>query len=313
MGQAWMKPNTNALSFSERSSGRGEPRSRGVPPAICRPRPSPSLLLIHANDRYCAALAANLRAQELSVIEFDDPRAALLYVMNDGWVNAVLIDADLPKVSGIDLLLRLRSLETMPPAAMAAAACDEAVEETALEYGAADFLDKSRSPSIGAKRVRLLMGGGKFLPVPEKPPRQIVSIGDLDLKLQSHRAYWRKLLVPLTVTEFKIVRLLTCRAGEEVSYREIYDVVHGAGFVAGDGHHGYRSNVRSLIRKIRNRFRMIDETFAEIENYPGFGYRWRGTSHGETIQAIPHATAAEMPTPRQGMDVQPAPFLALMR
>jgi two-component system response regulator ChvI len=174
----------------------------------------------------------------------------------------------------------------LAPAAIVADDGEEEVEEVALEHGASDFLSKSRSPSIGAKRVRLLIGGRKFVPMTGRPLTQSVTVGELDLKLQSHRALWRKALVPLTVTEFKIVRLLVCRAGEEVSYREIYDVVHGAGFLAGDGQHGYRSNVRSLIRKIRNRFRAIDPDFLEIENYPGFGYRWREQSRSEGGQLV---------------------------
>lgn len=246
---------------------------------------APRVVLIHADDQYCTALAASLRAQEMFVLEFDDHRAALQYVTNGGGIDAVLIDAELPQISGIDLLIRFRSLGVMPPAAIVAAECDEEIEEMALENGAADFLSKTRSPSIGAKRVRLLIGGGKFIPTPERPTLHSVAVGDLDLKLQSHRALWQKSQVPLTVTEFKIVRLLACRAGEEVSYREIYDVVHGAGFMAGDGQHGYRSNVRSLIRKIRNRFRAIDGDFSEIENYPGFGYRWRTASRVEADQA----------------------------
>ena len=286
MRQAWINSNTDVPPFLGRPAPQREPvRTEKSSSAIHWAGTAPRVVLIHADDPYCTALAACLRAQELFVIEFDDPRAALLYVTNGGGIDAVLIDADLPQASGIDLLVRFRSLGGMAPAAIVADDSEEEIEEIALEHGASDFLSKSRSPSIGAKRMRLLIGGRKFVPTAERPSPQSVTVGDLDLKLQSHRALWRKSLVPLTVTEFKIVRLLVCRAGEEVSYREIYDVVHGAGFVAGDGQHGYRSNVRSLIRKIRNRFRAIDPQFLEIENYPGFGYRWRDHSRGDGSQA----------------------------
>jgi len=50
--------------------------------------------------------------------------------------------------------------------------------------------------------------------------------------------------------------------------------LHHVGFIAGSGEHGYRTNVRSSIKRIRNKFRLIDPEFAEIENYPSFGYRW---------------------------------------
>ena len=59
-----------------------------------------------------------------------------------------------------------------------------------------------------------------------------------------------------------------------MSYREIYDLVHGEGFVAGAGEDGYRANVRTFIKRIRQKFRDLDDTFDRIENYPSYGYRW---------------------------------------
>jgi two-component system, OmpR family, response regulator ChvI len=86
---------------------------------------------------------------------------------------------------------------------------------------------------------------------------------------------WGDADVGLTLTEFNIVHLMAANVGEYVTYRAIYDCVHSEGFVAGNGKDGYRTNVRSLIKRIRNKFRCIDVDFAEIENFPAFGYRWR--------------------------------------
>ena len=63
--------------------------------------------------------------------------------------------------------------------------------------------------------------------------------------------------------------------GRYVTYRAIYDGLHYEGFIAGSGADGYRGNVRSAIKRIRNKFRSFDPTFDEIENYTGFGYRWK--------------------------------------
>ena len=68
--------------------------------------------------------------------------------------------------------------------------------------------------------------------------------------------------------------LLAENAGRDISYREIYDIVHGEGFMAGDGEIGYRTNVRAFIKRIRQKFRDVDNAFTAIQNYPGFGYRW---------------------------------------
>jgi two-component system response regulator ChvI len=62
--------------------------------------------------------------------------------------------------------------------------------------------------------------------------------------------------------------------GRWVTYRAIYDRLHYEGFIAGTGEDGYRTNVRSAIKRIRKKFLQWDKTFAEIENFEGYGYRW---------------------------------------
>lgn len=295
MGQAARKEHLEAYapaSLTRAGSAAREfafglpvPHSEGAP-LDDSPR---HVVVVHANDDYCAALAAGLRAQGFSAIEVDDPRTAVWHIAAGGRIDAVVIDTDLPRTLGIALLLRLHGLGVTAPVALVASVCDDRHEEAALEYGAAEFFGKARRLSIVIKRLRLLIDGPKSRAAEEPTTAEVVEVGRLGLKLRSHRAYWNGVQVPLTVTEFKIVRLLASRSGEEVTYRDIYDVVHGNGFMAGDGPQGYRSNVRSLIRKIRNRFRTIDPQFAEIENYPGFGYRWRDTASGGADRAAPEA------------------------
>jgi two-component system response regulator ChvI len=97
------------------------------------------------------------------------------------------------------------------------------------------------------------------------------------LKPKVSRAFWDDADVGLTLTEFKIVHLLAANVGSYVTYRSVYDCMHYVGFIAGSGENGYRTNVRSCIKRIRNKFRAIDPTFAEIDNYQSFGYRWGKT------------------------------------
>ncbi|KAK6020257.1 hypothetical protein OSTOST_14091 [Ostertagia ostertagi] len=98
--------------------------------------------------------------------------------------------------------------------------------------------------------------------------------GRLLLKPAVSRAFWDETDLNLTVTEFKIVHALASNIGSYVSYRSVYDCMHYVGFIAGSGENGYRTNVRSCIKRIRNKFRAIDPDFSEIENYQSFGYRW---------------------------------------
>ena len=107
-------------------------------------------------------------------------------------------------------------------------------------------------------------------------------IGALELNRDSHLVSWKGEEIPLTVGEFRIVDLLANRAGEDVGYREIYDIVRGQGFLAGQGPDGYRQNVRTFVKRIRQKFRGYDQNFGAIENCPGIGYRWR---RGEVAMA----------------------------
>jgi two-component system response regulator ChvI len=52
-------------------------------------------------------------------------------------------------------------------------------------------------------------------------------------------------------------------------------MAHHAGFVAGSDKHGYYTNVRSFLKRIRRKFLPVDPDFSEIENVPNVGYRWR--------------------------------------
>jgi two-component system response regulator ChvI len=57
------------------------------------------------------------------------------------------------------------------------------------------------------------------------------------------------------------------------------------GFVAGDGDAGCRANVRSAIKRIRNKFRERDPAFVEIENYTRVGYCWGRPAESQHLSA----------------------------
>jgi two-component system, OmpR family, response regulator ChvI len=128
------------------------------------------------------------------------------------------------------------------------------------------------------KRLNLITEGTRPLPLPEasasRPAGEVIRLGPLELRFDINRAAWGTNTLDLTLTEFKIVALLALRTGEDVGYREIYDLVHGKDFVAGYGAEGYRANVRTFIKRIRKKFRDLDPEFDQIHNYAGFGYRW---------------------------------------
>jgi two-component system response regulator ChvI len=220
------------------------------------------------------SLGQNLQDAGYEVVDFDDGRALLDYFAGDGTAAAVLLDWRMPNMTGIEVLRHLREREFSVPVIFLTVLGDQVYEEAALHHGAVDFVEKSRSLSIVKKRLEIALATGKGI-AGEGKAEERLRVGPLDLDLKTARAYWNGDQVPLTLTEFRIVERLAGRAGRDVRYRELYDQVHGTGFMAGAGEEGYRGNVRTLIKRIRQKFRALDDDFEAIENYPGFGYRWR--------------------------------------
>jgi DNA-binding response OmpR family regulator len=101
-----------------------------------------------------------------------------------------------------------------------------------------------------------------------------VDIGPLRINRSSQRVFWKGQDADLTMTEFRVVKLFVDNIGDWLTYRKVYDVVHYSGFTAGWGCEGYRTNVRSIIKRMRRKFMIIDPAWNMIENYSGYGYRW---------------------------------------
>jgi two-component system response regulator ChvI len=138
-----------------------------------------------------------------------------------------------------------------------------------------DFIEKSRSFTILLRRIELILNGGKKIWTPDQEGTDgILTKDNLTLRFDSRRASWNQVSVDLTLTEFNIVACLAQNSERDISYRELYDIVHGEGFMAGDGDAGFRANVRAFVKRIRQKFRDVDPRFSSIKNYPGFGYRW---------------------------------------
>jgi len=241
--------------------------------------PRVRIVLVDDDDSFRESLGLNLVDEGFDVQSFSSGEPALDYFQRGGTAHVILLDWRMPGMNGLEVLRRLRRAGTTTPVIFLTALSDDIYEEAALEGGAVDFIDKSRRLSILLKRLHLITEGMRPLletapAAPRLPSGDVMQLGQLELRFDINRAAWSGTTLDLTLTEFKIVALLASRAGEDVGYREIYDLVHGKDFVAGYGAEGYRANVRTFIKRIRKKFRDIDTSFDQIHNYAGFGYRW---------------------------------------
>ena len=240
------------------------------------------ILVVDDERLFRDTISMTLQDEGYDVVAFDSGAAVLDFLDQGGGADLMLLDWQMPGMDGIEVLRLLRDAGSSMPVIFLTALGNQVYEEAALARGAVDFVDKTRSFAIILRRIRLVTEGTKPLPerAADEPAAATLQIGRLTLRLDTNRAYWTDSMVNLTLTEFNVVKLLAERIGRDVSYREIYDIVHGRGFIAGTGDSGYRANVRALVKRIRQKFKEIDDEFAELENYPGFGYRWIESAEG---------------------------------
>ena len=242
-----------------------------------------AIVVVDDDPLFREALGQNLTDAGFAVREFDRGQPALEFFAADEKPDLVILDWKMPGMNGIDVLKRLRASGNEVPVIFLTSLSDQVYEEAALTGGAVDFVEKSRGFAILFKRIELALGGVRGrtrrdadVAQPESEGEQgELHIGELELRLASSRASWRGQEVELSLTEFRMVRFLAERAGQDVAYRQLYDLVHGKDFVAGYGNDGYRANVRTFVKRIRQKFTGLDAGFDRIENYAGFGYRWR--------------------------------------
>ncbi len=228
------------------------------------------ILLIENDPTYREMLTDKLTAQGFAVLSFDDD-ASLLGAFDDvGYADVILANWNQPGVSVIDLLAKLRRQGIRVPVLFLAGNPSQPDKGLALDEGAGDLVDKSRGVDVLIGRLKVVTKIFR-----RQQADKIISFGKLLLHTDISRAYWDQVDLCLSLGEYETVELLASNAGHYVTYRAVYDRMHYEGFMAGDGEDGYRTNVRSVIKRIRNKFRALDPTFDRIENYSGFGYRWK--------------------------------------
>lgn len=237
--------------------------------------PAPLIGIVDDDPLFRETLAGNLQDAGYQVVEWPDGESFLAGFGVAPVPALLLLDWKMPGLNGIDVLRQMRAQASEPPVIFLTVLSEQIFEEAALLGGAVDFIEKSRSFTIVAKRIELILAsrrGGEG----EVAAVTTLTVGELALDLDSRRARWKGAALDLTLSEFALVHALAARAGRDVSYRELHEACRGRGFHAGAGADGYRTNIRAAIKRVREKFKTVDADFDRIGNYPGFGYNWGG-------------------------------------
>lgn len=231
--------------------------------------------VVDDDDLFRESLTRNLLAVGYQVFSYDDGRDLIKDLSADPRLGVILLDWKMPGINGIEVLQQLRERGIDLPVIFLTVLGDQIYEEAALAGGAVDFIEKSRSFTIVQKRIELILSGLRAHKGQKaKASKNLLVHGALEMDGAVRRARWKGQDIGLTLTEYRLLQFMVENAPRDVSYRALYDLVHGEGFAAGEGAHGYRANVRAFIKRIRHKFRAVDKSFDAISNYAGFGYRW---------------------------------------
>ena len=257
------EPAADAVSGAIGSSCAEDIVADGPPPI--------RVLFVEDDKEYADTLTAELAERGFIVRHFPGSSEFLGALEQADDSDVILFDWHMPKMSGIDLLAAIRRRGIKLPVVFLTGRNLIHYEMQAFERGAMDFIEKSRGVETLVRRLkRVVTSAGR-----DQAGTGCTAQRRLTLHRHVSRALWDGVDLRLTVGEYNVVELLALNAGNYVSYRAIYDVLRSPGFMSGHGAEGYRTNVRSALKRVRNKFRALDPDFNAVESYMAFGYRWR--------------------------------------
>jgi DNA-binding response OmpR family regulator len=213
-------------------------------------------------------IAYALRQAGYLVVEASDGAAALTVFENEE-PGLVILDVNMPRLSGLDVCRRIRETSKVPIMMLTVRSAEED-QVQALDLGADDYLTKPFSPRSLLARVRaLLRRAGEEKPAP-------LAAGDFNLDVE-HQAVsvGGAGAVRLTRLEFRLLQLLLANAGHTLPAERLISHVWGSRG-AGD---------RQLLKQLVHRLRQKIEADAAEPRYlvtvSGVGYSLRAAGEGE--------------------------------
>jgi two-component system response regulator ChvI len=239
----------------------------------------PTIALVDDDRNILTSVSIALEAEGYKVETYTDGASAL-----DGLLarppHLAIFDIKMPRMDGMELLRRLRQKSDMPVIFLTSK--DEEIDELfGLKMGADDFITKPFSQRLLVERVRAVLrrAAGREAAAaaasgtaPKPGAAQLarsLERGQLVMDQERHTCTWKNEPVTLTVTEFLILHSLAQRPGVVKSRDALMDAAYDEQVYVDD------RTIDSHIKRLRKKFKMVDNDFDMIETLYGVGYRFR--------------------------------------
>lgn len=226
------------------------------------------ILLIDDDPSLIEALTMTFEDAGYEVSRASNGREGLASILNHP-PDAVICDVNMPGIDGFSLCRKLREAGNMVPLLILTSRDSEIDEALGLDLGADDYLSKPFSTRILLARIQALLRREGARKRSEPPDSSLVQVGHLLLDTERMEVRYRDALITVTVSEFRLLEVLTKRPGMVLSRDRLLDLTRSDESVVSD------RIIDTYIRRLRRKFEAIDHDFDQIETVIGAGYRWK--------------------------------------
>jgi len=229
---------------------------------------SHTIALVDDDRNILTSISMALENEGFKVQTYIDAENALVGISRNP-PDLAVIDIKMPRMDGEELLKRLRKKTTIPILFLTSKD-DEVDELLGLKLGADDFIKKSGGFSIKIliERIRVQLRKKNNNVIEDN--KNIIKHGKLVLDSAQLECEWNGKALPekLTTTEFIIVRELAKRPGVIKERAQLMDMAYK------DNNDIEDRTIDSHVKRIRKKFKIVDQSFSAIETRYGSGYRW---------------------------------------
>ena len=229
---------------------------------------SHTIALVDDDRNLLTSISIALEREGFKVQTYIDGESALIGLTRTP-PDLAIVDIKMPKMDGEELLKKLRK-KTALPVIFLTSKDDEVDELLGLKLGADDFIKKSGGFSIKVlvERIRVQLRKKDSSNIDEN--KNIIAHGKLRLDPSQLECEWNGKQLPdkLTTTEFLIVKELAKRPGIIKERSQLMDIAYREDTDIED------RTIDSHIKRIRKKFKRVDNNFSAIETRYGSGYRW---------------------------------------
>ena len=225
------------------------------------------ICLIDDDQNILASLSLALKSEGYIISTFSDGLSGLNSLKEDNYDIAIL-DIKMPRLDGLEVLQKLRQTSNLPVIFLTSK--DEEVDQLlGLKMGADDYITKPFSQKLLIERVRAILRRSKEVKdLNNTDSNDIIKRGKLSLNMSRHECFWNELPIKLTVTEFLLLESLASRPGYVKSRDQLMSVAYDDDIYVDD------RTIDSHIKRLRKKFKDLDESFESIETLYGVGYRY---------------------------------------